>query len=191
MDKASKVFLNMPPRRVDLSAIADAHACPEEALLLLTKETVDALKTLDPSVLLEIRDLMYELGRVATNTAQPQIRVDLDLDMEPPQDWAAVVAIQGKELRQLRHPDAEKAFALGVREAAIQASGMAFARRSEMIVKWSQALGKVCEELDELAAETRHAEFGRLMRTVSERERPSGLDLPPIDEADSEDEPES
>lgn len=140
--------IKLPRRTLDISALADEAAQPNDALLLLSASTRTALTDLPNAALLEVRDMMFELGLAMQNTAFPTIRVDLDLELEPPQDWVAEVSLQGNVVRSFTHSKAERAFALAVREAVIQATSMGIRSRSEMIADWAIDLGAVCEQLD-------------------------------------------
>ena len=146
--KKTSFEIKLPRRTLDISGLAHESAQPNDALLLLTKSTREALTDLPNAALLEVRDMMFELGRAMQNTAFPTIRVDLDLELEPPQDWVAEVSLQGNVVRSFTHSKAERAFALAVREAVIQATSMGIRSRSEMISDWAIDLGEVCEQLD-------------------------------------------
>lgn len=159
--------IKLPRRTLDISALSEEAATPEEALLLLTPSTNTALACLPETARLEVRDMLFELGRAIQNTAFPIIRVDLDLELEPPQDWVAAVAIQGNVVRSFVHSKAEVVFSVAVREAIIQATSMGLRSRSEMMVDWSIALGNSCEELDTVAMNLRSRENERDMANAT------------------------
>ncbi len=164
---SNKHEINLPRRTLDISALAEEAATPEEALLLLSGDTNRALGKLPETARLEVRDILFELGLAIQNTAFPVIRVDLDLELEPPQDWCATVSLQGIEVRSFTHSKAEVAMSLGVREAIVQATAMGLRSRSEMLVDWSTALGNTCVEIDEIAMTLRMRENARNMANAT------------------------
>jgi hypothetical protein len=163
MNNRDSYEIKLPRRTLDISALAEESAMPEEALMLLSRDTYVALGRLPDSARLEVRDILFELGRAIQNTAFPVLRVELDLELEPPQDWVASVAIQGNVVRSFTHSKAEVAMSLGVREAIVQATAMGIRSRSDMLADWSIALGNTCEELDEIAMALRAMERARDM----------------------------
>lgn len=158
MSKKPKFEIRLPRRTLDISALAEEAAQPEEAWLLLSPQTIEDIQALPERARLEVRDLLYELGRAMQNTSYPTMRIDLDLEFEPPQDWVASVSLQGTVVREFTHSKAEVAFSFAVREGVIQATSMGLRSRADMITSWCVALGRRCEELDEAAFSLRDAE---------------------------------
>ncbi len=165
--KKTSFDIRLPQRAVDISHLSSESAEPEEALLLLSPQTNDDLLMLPDRARLEVRDMLFELGRAMQNTAFPTLRIDLDLELEPPQDWVASVALEGQVVRSFTHSDAEGAYAMAVLEGVIQATSLGIKSRSAMLAAWSMALGAACEALDGISTGLRADEEARNMENMA------------------------